>query len=422
MKKNMILMFLLLFYSQNVWSQGSFSGIGANIGSNLLIGDNPVAKSVIAPNFGIFGIYKISSHLSFKFQAGYGKFKVDNNNYTSTTSFLPLEVTGLITFFDQSAISPFLNFGVGAINFSQDGSPRYYDGLVIGGGGISVPVSNKLSFLINADLRYITSDQFDGINKGLKDSYFSFQTGITYNFNTLDPKFKREINPQKTNIIASKLDKQQADEVLAKIELRSKLYKLQNEITMKNDQINQFKSQVQDRLEKIDRMESEIDILKQNRPATFNQPEQNQASLEAEQGRVISKRTLSNEEIKMIYNDAHTMIKSRKFNDAINELTYLSNNSFGHPLESNSIYWIGECYLAKRLYSDAVKSFEKIKDFKTSGKFDDALLMCGICYMKMGNFSKAKENFQTLIQDYTDSEYLAKARGYLQSVEKSLIS
>ncbi len=422
MKKKIILMFLLLIYSQNVWSQRSFSGIGTTIGTNLLFGDGPVSNSVISPNFGIFGIYKISKHLSFKFQTGYGKFEVNNKSSVLTTSFLPVEFTGLITFFDQSAIRPFLNLGVGAINFSYNGDPRHYDGLFIGGGGISAPVSDKLSFLISADLRYTTADQFDGINGGLNDSYFSFQTGITYNFNSLDEKFKRDIKPKKTDIIASNSVRPDADKILGQVELRSKIYKLQNEISMKNDQINQYKSQIQDRTEKINHMESEIDILNQKMLGNISQPEQNQAALEAEQESVISKRTISNEEIKDIYDKAQNLIKSRKFYDAISELTYLSKNSSGHPLESNSIYWIGECYFAKSLYSDAVKSFEKIENFNTSHKFDDALLMSGICYMKMGNFSEAKEKFQTLLQNYPDSEYVTKARRYIQSVEKNIVS
>ena len=67
------------------------------------------------------------------------------------------------------------------MNFSQNDSPRYFDGIFIGGGGFSAQISDNFSFMISADLRYTTSDQFNNIFSGINDGYFNFQTGISYN-------------------------------------------------------------------------------------------------------------------------------------------------------------------------------------------------------------------------------------------------
>ena len=54
--------------------------------------------------------------------------------------------------------------------------------------------------------------------------------------------------------------------------------------------------------------------------------------------------------------------------------------------------------------------------FTKSYKFDDALLMIGRCYLKLGDHEKANENFQALLDRYPDSEFVDKARKYIEKL------
>ncbi|MCJ7813222.1 tetratricopeptide repeat protein, partial [bacterium] len=64
-------------------------------------------------------------------------------------------------------------------------------------------------------------------------------------------------------------------------------------------------------------------------------------------------------------------------------------------------------------YADAINAFRSVMQYQSSYKFDDALLMSGICYMKLGDNLTARDNFQQLVSRFPDSEYAPKAMRYL---------
>ena len=191
MKKYFYLLTFLVFLNQGLFAQITLSKIGLNLGTNLLIGDSKISDSEISPNFGAFGIFKYSDFLSFKLQAGYGNLGVNFANTNISTSFIPVELTGIFTLKQTSNFRPFFHAGLGAFSFSKNGSPKYYDGIFIGGAGFSYPMSSRFTLITSADMRYTTGDDFDNIVGGLKDGYFNFQTGIAYNFDN-DKKYDKE--------------------------------------------------------------------------------------------------------------------------------------------------------------------------------------------------------------------------------------
>ena len=76
-------------------------------------------------------------------------------------------------------------------------------------------------------------------------------------------------------------------------------------------------------------------------------------------------------------------------------------------------YWIGECYNALGDYAKAIVAFNRVMEYRSSYKFDDALIMTGVVSMKMGDNENAKQKFQELVNRYPDSEYAPKAMRYL---------
>jgi tol-pal system protein YbgF len=272
--------------------------------------------------------------------------------------------------------------------------------------------------MISADLRYTTSDQFNSVFSGINDGYFNFQTGLSYN---LKPTvFQRKSQLKREGIIALNTPQVVEDNVLERVALRSKINNLETAISLKNEQIRQIKSQLQNRDERITQIEQQIAMFSTQEPAQRELVLQAQTPKNDE--RSMTTETLSDKEIKQKYNQAVALFNSKEYQTAIRELKLLSNNFPNHLYASNFVYWIGECYHAQGQYADAVKSFEEVLTFDKSSKLDDALIMCGISYLKLGNPAKANEKLQELISKYPNSEYSGKARRLIQSIQNSIIS
>jgi len=84
-----------------------------------------------------------------------------------------------------------------------------------------------------------------------------------------------------------------------------------------------------------------------------------------------------------------------------------------HDLSDNCQYWIGEIYYGNKDFRRSIKEFEKVFNFKDSNKSDDSQYKLGLCYINIGNKSRAKDEFQRLIDLHPNSEYFQKARQWL---------
>lgn len=423
MKKSGMLFLSLLLFFYSAYGQKSFIGGGASGGTNLLLGETPLTNSSILPNFGIYGIYKYSDRLNFKLQFGFGKIGIETQTSSISTSFIPVELIGMYHFLDDFTVQPFLQFGLGSISFTQQ-KERYYDGLFIIGGGLSAPVSEKFTFLVSADLRYTTSDQFDGIQGGLNDGYFNFQLGVTYNLQRRTKKFQRKYFAPKENIIVDNSKKQTGnDQVLQFVELQSRLDQLKQQITLKDEQIGQIKAQLFSRNEKIKKIENEVAFFMQKKQAVPNlATDKKQFTIKEVDLKSAAKPLISNRQIRNRYQTTIREIQNRDFQSAIRELKNLSENYPNHPLGGNFVYWLGECYYGLKQYAQAAAYFIRVAQYKKSPKLDDALIMAGLSYQKLGDITKADQKYKELLQKYPGSEYVGKANRLSQSISKKIIS
>lgn len=109
------------------------------------------------------------------------------------------------------------------------------------------------------------------------------------------------------------------------------------------------------------------------------------------------------------YDRGRAAFESRNYNEAISIFQAMLAASTTHQLSDNAQYWIGECHYALRQYDAAIIDFEKVFTFVNSNKKDDAQFKLGLCYMRKGDRTKAREEFERLQADYPDSEFLPKA-------------
>jgi TolA-binding protein len=82
-------------------------------------------------------------------------------------------------------------------------------------------------------------------------------------------------------------------------------------------------------------------------------------------------------------------------------------------LVSNCHYWIGESYNGMGNYQQAIQEFSTVLRYSSSYKLDDALIMSGVCYLKLGDSATARQQFQELVSRYPESEYAPTAMRYL---------
>ena len=110
------------------------------------------------------------------------------------------------------------------------------------------------------------------------------------------------------------------------------------------------------------------------------------------------------------YDDALKMFKTKNYDSVINSLQSLIDGGVSDDLKDNCFYWKGEAYFAKRNYTEALKSFQKVFDFKKSEKKADAQFMIAQSYDRMGNKAKAKEAYEKVVKDYPTSTKVARAK------------
>ncbi len=122
---------------------------------------------------------------------------------------------------------------------------------------------------------------------------------------------------------------------------------------------------------------------------------------------------ISESEYEDRYNQALDLFNSQQYRQALTQFEELVGADTRNSLADNAQYWIGECYYALGDYQAAIVAFEKVFTFKQSNKNDYAQYKLGLCYYKLNNRSRAKAEFQALVDNYPDSELVQRARQYL---------
>jgi tol-pal system protein YbgF len=113
------------------------------------------------------------------------------------------------------------------------------------------------------------------------------------------------------------------------------------------------------------------------------------------------------------YNEGFNLFQSRNYQAAIDLFEALLASSSNNSLSDNAQYWIGESHYALGQYRSAIIDFEKVFTFPKSNKNPDAQFKLGLCYVRLGESDKAREEFQRLLDVYPDSDYVTRAQQHL---------
>jgi tol-pal system protein YbgF len=117
-----------------------------------------------------------------------------------------------------------------------------------------------------------------------------------------------------------------------------------------------------------------------------------------------------------VYQTALRTFNNRQYEQAIKLFNDMLNQYPTGQYADNAYYWKGECYYAQTDFASAIASFKKVSDFQNSPKADDAQLKIGLSFLKMGQQGPAVEELKKLVDRYPGSEYVPRAKKYLEEI------
>ena len=126
---------------------------------------------------------------------------------------------------------------------------------------------------------------------------------------------------------------------------------------------------------------------------------------------------ISDQEYRKLYSQYYKFFINEEYDSSIRGFQDLLTADKTHDLSENCQYWMGEAYFAKGDYDIALETFKKVFNFPNEKKEDDAQLKIGICYIKIGDNSRAKKELQNYIDQYPRGEFVSKAKSYLTQLD-----
>ncbi|MBN1154659.1 tetratricopeptide repeat protein [candidate division KSB1 bacterium] len=415
------LLFMLSTFSTVIGQSSSDKlGIGFNLGGQLIYGDGDY-KAGFGIGLETYLRYKLDENFSLVTSLGYGElsdgtFHLDESNFT--TNMITFDIKGVYDLVPQGTFKPLLYAGLGAFSFKNDiYDRRYGDFSVFVGGGFEYMVNPTLGLIAHADYRYTTSEDLDnlGDNDNLldltsNDGYLNIRGGFTYYFGDQAGAKKPKVLADRAPIdeiegtggggelsgIVDGLN--EYDETAGKSASMDEYFRLKSRVDELNDAIRQKELEIGELETQLESRKARVSILEQGMRTGSDALS---ASLDMDMS-----------DFSTTYETALNNFYSHEYDASIYMFKSLIDTYPDHPLISNCHYWIGECYFGKDEYENAIQAFQVTLTYPSEVKKDDALLMLGRSYLKLGDSETARQMFERLQQDYPDSEYIDKANAY----------
>jgi len=169
-------------------------------------------------------------------------------------------------------------------------------------------------------------------------------------------------------------------------------------------------------VQELERQQDQMDTKTRNLQNQIASQENQIASLQTTSPQA-ARSSASQSAFSQAYQNALQTYRSRQYRSAIQKFEGLLSQNANHSLSDNAQYWIGESYYGLGNYQKAIMSFEKVFTFSKSNKDDAAQLKLGLCYMKLNDQAKAREELQKLIDNYPSSESVGLARRLLGQIQ-----
>lgn len=120
------------------------------------------------------------------------------------------------------------------------------------------------------------------------------------------------------------------------------------------------------------------------------------------------------------YLAAYDLVKNKRFDDALTAMKNFVTNYPQGGYTANAHYWLGELYMVKKNYPEAIEHFDVVlKQFPTSSKAAACSLKIGYALAASGKPAEAKKRLQQVISNYPDTPTAQLAAAKLKSLNAS---
>ena len=340
---------------------------------------------------------------------------------STNSPFRPILLGGLHSFGSQTTVK------------GGDKFKRVYDAAVLIGGGAEFSIDDKTSMFVSGDYRYVfTADDPKpkfwvakaGLAFSLSKPAKSFRgEEIEYPMDekeiaSLDDLFKESASTggrtsKKTGTTGTDEDalsllfqpeqSGETSESLTASENSEATEYPDTDVGRLMAKVQELKNEMNQKSQLIDELQQQVRLNERNLAELTGQ---------APEGAVPS-GAVSSSEFKKRYAAALDKFYARRYQEAIPLFQVLLRSNPKHPLASNCHYWIGESYNGMGAYQKALQEFSSVLGYASSYKLDDALIMSGVCYLRLGDSATARKQFQQLVSRYPESEYAPTAMRYL---------
>ncbi|MBN1465497.1 tetratricopeptide repeat protein [candidate division KSB1 bacterium] len=421
-----IVMAAVVFTSSEVFAQEEYKptlGIGFNGGIQKPFCD--VLHTGLSLAGEGFMRFLISDGFNVRLGVGYGELSDGFSYRTFHTTVFNADLKAHLYLVKSGAFRPYAALGFGAINYTYHpedppktpigdpalGGKAFWDVAFIAGGGADIMLSRKIALTASADYRHTTTDGLDGALQGTsKDGFLTARLGLVF-FSGQKPKSEQELLAEAARRSAAEpavVTPVETDDETADI-----LALLMGTKTQPTTEAPAAASDLQKRVDELKKLINS----KEQEIATM------QNDLSAKDTKILDlQRELDQlgaftRDFSSAYREGLRLYSLRQHDKSIAIFRNLRENNPRHKLASNCIYWIGENYFLKRDYVSAIEALNAVFNYDFSYKTDDATLMLGRCYNKLGQNDRAIAYFQELITKYPDSEYIAKARQWIERIQ-----
>jgi tol-pal system protein YbgF len=123
-------------------------------------------------------------------------------------------------------------------------------------------------------------------------------------------------------------------------------------------------------------------------------------------------------EEQQIYQTAYDLIKSKKYNEAVNTLQKMLQRYPSGQSAANAHYWLGELYGLLNKNEQAANEFSiVVKNYPDSPKVGDAELKLGFIYLAQFKWADAKTSFKNVATRYPGTASARSASDQLKQIK-----
>jgi len=120
------------------------------------------------------------------------------------------------------------------------------------------------------------------------------------------------------------------------------------------------------------------------------------------------------------YLAAYDLVKTRRFDDALVAMQDFSDQYPKGGYTANAQYWLGELYMVKKNYPQAIQHFEIVlKNFPSSSKAAACSLKIGYALAASGQEGEAKQRLNQVIKNFPDTPTAQLASTKLRTLNAS---